>query len=185
MHSKKSNAMVTTGIPTMFMIFAVLCLVILSLLSYATARTDMQTSERSFRQTRIYYEACNEATDWLREKEEKLSELHAMLQSGAGSEADSEISLTETSLTETSFTEKASQILLSGDLVPAQGEDSLQFILQVPFSERICLEVVVRLLFPENSTDRHLAVDEWYTKATGQWKPDNSQRLFMPASAQD
>ena len=51
------------GIPSMFVIFAVLCLVILSLLSLGTSRQDAQSSKNSLEQTTAYYQACSQASE--------------------------------------------------------------------------------------------------------------------------
>ncbi len=59
--SKKRSSFLSMGIPSMCIIFSVLCLVILSLLTLGTSRQDLQTSQLTLDQTTAYYEACSSA----------------------------------------------------------------------------------------------------------------------------
>ena len=61
---KKNTLFSATGIPSLFLIFAVLMLVILSLLGYGTSRQNLRASTLSLGQTTAYYNACTEATDF-------------------------------------------------------------------------------------------------------------------------
>lgn len=61
---KTRLSFVTMGIPSMFLIFSVLCLVILSLLTLGTARSDLNTSILSMEKTTAYYEASGRMTDF-------------------------------------------------------------------------------------------------------------------------
>ena len=60
--SKKRSSFLSMGIPSMCIIFSVLCLVILSLLTLGTSRQDLQISQLTLDQTTAYYEACSSAT---------------------------------------------------------------------------------------------------------------------------
>ena len=48
---EKKNLFSATGIPSLFLIFGVLMLVILSLLGYGTSRQDLRASTLSLKQT--------------------------------------------------------------------------------------------------------------------------------------
>ena len=60
--NKKRTSFLSIGIPSMCVIFSVLCLVILALLTLGTSRQDLQTSRLSLDQTTAYYTACSTAT---------------------------------------------------------------------------------------------------------------------------
>ena len=53
--NKKRTSFLSIGIPSMCVIFSVLCLVILALLTLGTSRQDLQTSRLSLDQTTAYY----------------------------------------------------------------------------------------------------------------------------------
>lgn len=64
---EKNHLFSATGIPSLFLIFGVLMLVILSLLGYGTSRQDLCASSLSLEQTSAYYNACSEAADFYSE----------------------------------------------------------------------------------------------------------------------
>lgn len=57
--NKKNRPFLSIGIPSMCMIFSVLCLVILALLTLGTSRQDLRTSQLALDQTTAYYTACS------------------------------------------------------------------------------------------------------------------------------
>ena len=64
---EKNHLFSATGLPSLFLIFGVLMLVILSLLGYGTSRQDLRASSLSLEQTSAYYNACSEAADFYSE----------------------------------------------------------------------------------------------------------------------
>lgn len=64
---KKRSSFLSIGIPSMCMIFAVLCMVILSLLTLGTSKQDLQTSQLTLDQTAAYYTACSAASEEYKE----------------------------------------------------------------------------------------------------------------------
>ena len=64
---EKNHLFSATGIPSLFLIFGVLMLVILSLLGYGTSRQDLRSGSLSLEQTSAYYNACSEAADFYSE----------------------------------------------------------------------------------------------------------------------
>ena len=75
--NEKNNLFSATGIPSLFLIFGVLMLVILSLLGYGTSRQDQSASTLSLEQTTAYYDACTEATDFYTDTLLELQKLSA------------------------------------------------------------------------------------------------------------
>lgn len=67
-----------TGIPSLFLIFAVLILVTLSLLGYGTARQDLSSSTLSLEQTTAYYQSCDAATDFYADAVQNLKSIQAL-----------------------------------------------------------------------------------------------------------
>ena len=60
---QKHTFFVTVGIPSLFLIFSVLCLCVLALLTLSSSRTSLTTARHSMEQTEKYYSACSEATE--------------------------------------------------------------------------------------------------------------------------
>ena len=74
---EKNHLFSATGIPSLFLIFGVLMLVILSLLGYGTSRQDLRASNLSLEQTSAYYNACSEAADFYSELVQTLEGFQA------------------------------------------------------------------------------------------------------------
>ena len=51
-----------TGIPSLFLIFSVLCLAVLSLLTLGKSRDELQAANFAIQQTDLYYKTCEKAT---------------------------------------------------------------------------------------------------------------------------
>ena len=72
-----------TGIPSLFLIFSVLCLAVLSLLTLGNSRSELSTARNSMQQTEDYYNACSQASTVISEIQ---TELTACLPAGHRSE---------------------------------------------------------------------------------------------------
>lgn len=78
---EKNHLFSATGIPSLFLIFGVLMLVILSLLGYGTSRQDLRSSSLSLEQTSAYYNACSEAADFYSDLVQTLEGFQAQAKS--------------------------------------------------------------------------------------------------------
>ena len=78
---EKNHLFSATGIPSLFLIFGVLMLVILSLLGYGTSRQDLRSSSLSLEQTSAYYNACSEAADFYSDLVQTLEGFQARVKS--------------------------------------------------------------------------------------------------------
>ena len=78
---EKNHLFSATGIPSLFLIFGVLMLVILSLLGYGTSRQDLRSSSLSLEQTSAYYNACSEAADFYSDLVQTLKGFQAQAKS--------------------------------------------------------------------------------------------------------
>ena len=166
MNHQKSGGMVTTGIPSIFLVFSVLCLVILSLMSLGTSRTDLQASQNSLAQTEKYYEACTLASGKLDAIRETLTEL-----------TDEEGSDLEGS----DFSSLAAGIL-SEQTGVTRNEQTNVYTLILPCTQKLDLVVDFLVEEPQNPDASCLQILSWYTAQKGTWDPNLSQNLFLPGS---
>lgn len=70
----RQHYFVSIGVPSLFLIFTVFCMVILSLLTYRTSLHDRIRAERSLEQTDNYLAACSQASDQYMELCDSLAE---------------------------------------------------------------------------------------------------------------
>ena len=68
------SGVVTVGIPSLFLIFSVLCLCVLALLTLGSSRSGLNTARYSMEQTEKYYNACSKATETVSEIRNELSQ---------------------------------------------------------------------------------------------------------------
>lgn len=148
----------TTGIPSLFLIFSVLCLVILSLMSLGTSRTDRTSSRNSLEQTEKYYEACTKASH-------RCAQIQEVLTAYQGTSGDDCMSYAETYLASLSDV--------------TAGEDGT-YILSVPFTPFLSLHVNLQPATADSASHPNLMILDWYTVQDGEWTPDLHQSLFIP-----
>lgn len=66
MRKNKSQTPVTTiGVPSLLVVFLILCLVTFACLSLSTAKSDYTYSEENAAHKTAYYEACNKAEEFV------------------------------------------------------------------------------------------------------------------------
>ncbi|MBR2527392.1 MAG: hypothetical protein IKE58_02830 [Blautia sp.] len=176
MNQKNQNSLVTTGIPSIFLIFSVLCLVILSLLALGSSRLDLKTSELSLEYSRKYYSACNLATDILQSLREELSS------SLGGQASDRQSSLFRTAadladkyISDPSSTDPTEEIKVENFSIDASNGEML---LSIRYTDRLCLYIEGKIL-PESSSC--LSIDAEYVVPDKQWTPDVHQNVFLPS----
>lgn len=155
---KKKNSFVTTGIVSLFLIFSVLCLVILSLLSLGTSRSDYTMSEQTLTGTCEYYEACSQAARTCLEIEDFLYEIW------------------QDSRDASDYYEKINTFSIE-NTTWRFGEQQLLF--EIPFSAYQSLIVSLDILYPDSSDDPLLSVNTWKTAVTGTWNPDTTQPVYQ------
>ncbi len=142
-------SLILFGIPSLFLIFTVVSMMILSLMAYGASRTDLRESEESYTQTAAYYTACEAASEAYEQLLPTLKEIY------------------EAAPTEEAYLMQMP--LLAGDSLIWQ-EDTKTFSLMIPFSEKQALSV---LLIPEY-TPRLLSIGQWSTLLTEDWSSDNT-----------
>ena len=65
-----------TGIPSLFLIFSVLCLAVLSLLTLGSSRSELNAARNSMKLTENYYNACIQASTVIDKIQEELTDAY-------------------------------------------------------------------------------------------------------------
>ena len=182
---EKNHLFSATGIPSLFLIFGVLMLVILSLLGYGTSRQDLRASSLSLEQTSAYYNACSEAADFYSELVQALEGFQ------------------EQAKTETAYYQLVSYYLNSQENIEWDSvEHTAEYV--KAFSDTQSLAVKVSVFWTDctadstasdNAASDNAASDtinagldvtssniagilSWNTVVTADWNPDNSQSVY-------
>lgn len=156
---QKHSFFVTVGIPSLFLIFSVLCLCVLALLTLGSSRTSLTTARHSMEQTENYYTACSKAT-------ETVSGIRSTLNqyvTGASDEAEYFSRIQSFTDTQDALTWNAKKHTLS---------------FSTGISDTQQLSVILEIFYPEKDTDPTLKILQWKTELTGTWKPDDHQNVF-------
>lgn len=161
--NEKHNLFSATGIPSLFLIFAVLMLVILSLLGYGTSRQDLKASTLSLKQATDYYNACNDATDFCSELSQTLERFRR--QAANKNEYYQLVADYAETAAKTQWTSK---------------DHILQY--STAFSQTQSLSVSIAILWPdktaEDSTCSFAKILTWNTTVTADWNPDTKQSVY-------
>ena len=177
---EKNHLFSATGIPSLFLIFGVLMLVILSLLGYGTSRQDLRSSSLSLEQTSAYYNACSEAADFYSELVQTLEGFQ------------------EQAKTETAYYQLVSDHLNSQENVKWDSEEHTAEYVKA-FSDTQSLAVKVSVFWTDRTADSTASdtaasdtinagldmtssniagILSWNTVVTADWNPDNSQSVY-------
>ena len=177
---EKNHLFSATGIPSLFLIFGVLMLVILSLLGYGTSRQDLRASSLSLEQTSAYYNACSEAADFYSELVQALEGFQ------------------EQAKTETAYYQLVSDYLNSQENIEWDSEEHTAEYVKA-FSDTQSLAVKIAVFWTDCTADStasdNVASDtinagldvtssniagilSWNTVVTADWNPDNSQSVY-------
>ena len=190
---EKNHLFSATGIPSLFLIFGVLMLVILSLLGYGTSRQDLRSSSLSLEQTSANYNACSEAADFYSDLVQTLEGFQAQVKS------------------ESSYYKLVSDYLNSQENVEWDSEEHTAEYVKA-FSDTQSLAVKVSVFWTDRTADstasdtaasdtaasdtvasdctvtNNAGLDvassntarilSWNTVVTADWNPDNSQSVY-------
>ena len=190
---EKNHLFSATGIPSLFLIFGVLMLVILSLLGYGTSRQDLRSSSLSLEQTSAYYNACSEAADFYSDLVQTLEGFQAQVKS------------------ESAYYKLVSDYLNSQENVKWDSEEHTAEYVKA-FSDTQSLAVKVSVFWTDRTADstasdtaasdtaasdivasdctvtNNAGLDvassntagilSWNTVVTADWNPDNSQSVY-------
>ena len=153
-----------TGIPSLFLIFSVLCLAVLSLLTLGKSRDELQASNFAVQQTDLYYQTCGKATETVTTIQKQLASDYNQV-----SDPDAYFSL-------------AGQ--LSDDIDGLEYDSSSDII---SFSEVLSgtqqLSVKLKVLYPSSGTEPFIEILQWKTDNTASWTPDTHQPVYKGAQS--
>ena len=164
---KRTTLFSATGIPSLFLIFSVLILVILSLLGYGTSRQNLRSSTLSLEQTTAYYESCGKVTDFYNQTLKDLKEFQdqAKDQNYYFRLVGSYFRQKEN----TSWDEVSHQVQYTQAFSDTQ---SLLATFQVLYSDQPDLSETV------SANADILSILTWNTIVTADWNPDTSQSVY-------
>ena len=192
---EKNHLFSATGIPSLFLIFGVLMLVILSLLGYGTSRQDLRASSLSLEQTSAYYNACSEAADFYSELVQTLEGFQTQAK------------------TETAYYQLVSDYLNSQENVEWNSEEhTAEYVKAFSDTQSLAVKIVVfwtdctaDSTASDNAASDNVVSDNaasdnavsdtinagldvtsnniagilsWNTVVTADWNPDNSQSVY-------
>lgn len=155
---KKENNFVSMGIVSLFLIFAVFCMVILCLLTYNTSKSDYISARESMTQTSRYYEAYSQVTDLCLQLKQDFEKLAS------------------SSLDETVFYADAEKQVLPDQV---SYDPTLKTIyIHYPFSETQELYVEMLLTYDADGAS-DISILAWNTQTIGEWTPDLHQNVYL------
>ncbi len=200
---EKNHLFSATGIPSLFLIFGVLMLVILSLLGYGTSRQDLRASSLSLEQTSAYYNACSEAADFYSELVQALEGFQAQaktettyyqlvsdyLNSQENVEWDSEEHTAEYVKAFSDTQSLAVKIAVfwtdcTADSTASDNAASDNVIYDTAASDNAASDTIASGHTVTNNagldvTNSNIAgIISWNTLVTADWNPDNSQSVY-------
>ena len=142
-----------TGIPSLFLIFSVLCLAVLSLLTLGKSRDELQASNFAVQQTDLYYKTCEKATGTVTAIQKQLTSDYNQV-----SDPDAYFSL--------AYDSSANVISFSEALSDTQK-----------------LSVKLKVLYPSSDTEPFIEILQWKTDNTASWTPDTHQPVYKGAQS--
>lgn len=200
---EKNHLFSATGIPSLFLIFGVLMLVILSLLGYGTSRQDLRASSLSLEQTSAYYNACSEAADFYSELVQALEGFKAQaktetayyqlvsdyLNSQENIEWDSEEHTAEYAKAFSDTQSLAVKIAVFRTDCTADSTASNNVASDTAASDTIVSDTIASDTITSDCTvTNNVGLDvtssniagilSWNTVVTADWNPDNSQSVY-------
>ncbi|MDO4274088.1 MAG: hypothetical protein Q4D16_10485 [Eubacteriales bacterium] len=179
--NRKQHSFVTVGITSLFLIFGVLCLVILSLLTLGTSRSDLRMSRRSLEQTTAYYDSCSNVTDFCRRLDQFLSEAYTETDNKGGyyEKVNTMFNNVPDSLGDAlSHTDVSQASDETASLSFSYDETSRRLSVSAPFSDSQVLQAELEILYPERAGDSYLQILAWKTDQQGSWDPDTKQPVY-------
>lgn len=173
--NERNNLFSATGIPSLFLIFGVLMLVILSLLGYGTSRQDQSASTLSLEQTTAYYDACTQFTDFYTDMAQELKSLTA--------KANTEKEFYQ--LVQDYFSQKEnmqwnSTAHTAQYLKSFSETQSLMVEISILWTGSMISSDNTRSNTAKNAESSNYSTEilTWNTVVTADWTPDNSQSVY-------
>lgn len=145
---QKHTFFVTVGIPSLFLIFSVLCLCVLALLTLGSSRSSLNTARHSMEQTENYYTGCANATETVSEIRDDLEQYR------------------EKASDETRYFSMIQKLAdTRDDLSWDSHSHTLSFSVEI--SETQQLSVVLEIFYPQEKSSSAYQILQWNTELTG------------------
>lgn len=154
MKRKSTRPLLMAGTSTLLLIFLSLCLLTFAVLSFLSARADLNLSTKTAERTSAYQEACNAAYGRLAEIDDTLMEIYEK--------------------TENSEEYYSSLEGLLEDYIP----DSQTVSFSVPLGEEQFLCVELNIHYPHPG-ETFYTISQWQTVNTADWTPDTRQNVYI------
>lgn len=148
-----------TGIPSLFLIFSVLCLAVFALLTLGTSRSELNIARQSMQQTEDYYTACSRASTVLTEFQTELA--------AAYQKADNQNEFF-------SLVKQLAEEISDGTF----DTDAQTLIFKESISDTQQLTAKLKILYPNSDKGSFIQILEWKTDSTASWNPDTSQSVY-------
>lgn len=161
---KRRTSFLSMGIPSMCMIFSVLCLVILALLTLGTSRQDLQSSRLALEQTTAYYTACSTAT-------QQYDRLTEFITSAATDSNGKKEYLSRMTSVQKNFPDIT-------DLIWNKNTQTLSYSVDFTDTQAIYIEINAAYFSNGNQTAVTPAISIWKTISTADWNPDTRQPVY-------
>lgn len=172
----KKNPLMNTGLPSLLVIFIVLCLVTFAVLSYVSAVRDYSMAKKTAARTQLYYEADLAANECLTALDAGLRDVYEALpeKKEASFFASCQEKLPDLleNLPELSSAKDA-KTQLPGCTVGQDGIIPLcTFYEALNDTQALMVELAVR--FPEDDSSPCYEIRKWQTVSVGAWEIDDS-----------
>jgi type II secretory pathway component PulJ len=157
--------LLNVGIPSLFLIFLLLCLVTFSVLSLSSAKADEKLSQKTADRVTEYYTASNEANRTLSQVDTDLMACY------------------EKSENETAYRQNVTDLFSSQDAFEVIDSDSsdtgLTLQWQTPINDSQALFVCLDVVYPTSDGESFYQITKWETQNTTEWTPDLSQPVYQ------
>lgn len=152
---EKKLSFVHTGLPSLLVIFVMLCLVTFAVLSYVSALRDYSLALKTAQRTQLYYETDARLRSRIAVLDQQLSEIYS------GLPGDDE----------------AAFLSACGQHFP--GLSGSVLTLEEPFGEgqQLCATLLLKL--PAKEGGHFYQITGWQTVATADWTPDDRLPVFQ------
>lgn len=150
------------GIPSIILIFSVLCMTIFALLTLSNSRNALNTSKLSLEQTKSYYNACSNAAEKINDIQKSISDFYKKYPN------------------ESDFYVKINNVFETDNEI-SYNTDTHVFEFYEIITDTKSLYVKTKIIFPTDSDSSSIKILLWKSVSTAQWEPDTSQSVYKGA----
>lgn len=149
------------GIPSLLLIFLILCLSVFSVLSLSSAAADEKLSQKTADRTSEYYAASNAANDTLAVVDRIL--------------ADSAVRASDRA---TYFAFIEATLSSVPDAIFSKDGENASIHWNTPVNESQVLSVGLSIPYPIREGEAFYTIKQWQVINTADWTPDQSQHVY-------